>query len=30
MSSCLSIFCQQHQVFFVHLFNATDYLVHCY
>ncbi|MPC94658.1 hypothetical protein E2C01_089837 [Portunus trituberculatus] len=30
VSSCLSIFCRQYQVFFVYLFNAIDYLVHCY
>ncbi|MPD06645.1 hypothetical protein E2C01_102468 [Portunus trituberculatus] len=31
MSFCPSIFlCQQHQVFFVCLFNAIDYLVRYY
>ncbi|MPC83647.1 hypothetical protein E2C01_078361 [Portunus trituberculatus] len=31
MSSCPSIiFCHQHQVFLVYLFNAIDYLVHSY
>ncbi|MPC37901.1 hypothetical protein E2C01_031396 [Portunus trituberculatus] len=31
MSSCPSIFfCQQHQVFFVYLFNIVYYLIHCY
>ncbi|MPC22545.1 hypothetical protein E2C01_015561 [Portunus trituberculatus] len=30
MSYCPSIFCHQHQVFIVYLFNAFDYLVHCY
>ncbi|MPC08969.1 hypothetical protein E2C01_001569 [Portunus trituberculatus] len=31
MSSCPSnFFCQQHKVFSVYLFNAKDYLVHCY
>ncbi|MPC67194.1 hypothetical protein E2C01_061361 [Portunus trituberculatus] len=29
MSSC-PIFCHQHQVFLVYLFNAIGYLVHCY
>ncbi|MPC56207.1 hypothetical protein E2C01_050160 [Portunus trituberculatus] len=30
MTSCPSIiFCHQHQVFLVYLFNAIDYLVHC-
>ncbi|MPC16131.1 hypothetical protein E2C01_008951 [Portunus trituberculatus] len=31
ISSCPSIFfCQQHQVFFVYLFNISYYLIHCY
>ncbi|MPC08972.1 hypothetical protein E2C01_001570 [Portunus trituberculatus] len=30
MSSCPSIFCHQHQVFIVYLFNAIDYLAYCY
>ncbi|MPC83892.1 hypothetical protein E2C01_078613 [Portunus trituberculatus] len=30
MSSYPSIFCQQHQICFVYLFSAIDYLVHCY
>ncbi|MPC28883.1 hypothetical protein E2C01_022096 [Portunus trituberculatus] len=31
MSSCPSVFlCQQHQVFFVYLFNIIYYLIHCY
>ncbi|MPC55083.1 hypothetical protein E2C01_049016 [Portunus trituberculatus] len=30
MSSCPSIFCQQHQVFFVYLFNIIYYLMLCY
>ncbi|MPC10801.1 hypothetical protein E2C01_003440 [Portunus trituberculatus] len=30
MSSCPSIFCHQHQVFLIYLFNAINYLVHYY
>ncbi|MPC46063.1 hypothetical protein E2C01_039772 [Portunus trituberculatus] len=30
MSSCPSIFCHQHQVFLLYLFNAIHYLVHSF